>query len=69
MRVYFQQIIKTVYLSDVLKDARYFDTEFSELADADRNNTMVDELVELLYSNKSFYVVALSSDIHNNLSE
>lgn len=46
-----------------------FDTEFAALTDLNQDNSVFDELVEHLYKNRDFYVVALSSDVQNNLSE
>ncbi|HBK67763.1 MAG TPA: TetR family transcriptional regulator, partial [Firmicutes bacterium] len=46
-----------------------FDNEVGKLTDLDQNNTIIDELIEHLYANKSFYVAALTSDVQNNLRE
>lgn len=46
-----------------------FDREFASLTDWDQNNTIIDELMEHLYTNKDFYIAALTSDKQNNLRE
>lgn len=46
-----------------------FDTEVEMLADKNQNNTILDELVEYVYSEKEFYISALTSDVQNNLRE
>lgn len=46
-----------------------FDTEVEALTEQNQNNTILDELVEYIYSEKEFYIAALSSDVQNNLRE
>ncbi len=46
-----------------------FDIDFSTLTDMNHDNTVIDELMQLLYANKEFYVAALTSNAQNNLRE
>ncbi len=46
-----------------------FDREFESLVDVNRNNTVIDELIDHLHENRAFYAPALTSDVQNNLSE
>lgn len=46
-----------------------FDNEFAGISDTNNNNTIIDELMDHFYSNKDFYVAALTSDAQNNLRE
>ncbi len=46
-----------------------FDTQFAALHDTNNDNSIIDELVEHLYANKSFYIAALTSNTQNNLRE
>ena len=46
-----------------------FHTEFSSITDENMNGSAIDEMVQHLYRNKSFYVAALTSDVQNNLRD
>jgi len=46
-----------------------FDTEVAMLTDKNQNNTLFDDLMEYIYSEKEFYIAALTSDVQNNLRE
>jgi len=46
-----------------------FDTEAAMLTDKKQNNTLFDDLMEYIYSEKEFYIAALTSDAQNNLRE
>ena len=46
-----------------------FDTDIATLTDKKQNNTMLDDIVEYIYSEKDFYIDALTSEVQNNLRE
>lgn len=46
-----------------------FDTETATLTDKKQNNTLLDDMIEYIYSEKTFYIDALTSDVQNNLRE
>jgi len=46
-----------------------FDQEYASLTDLNQNDTIIDELITHLYTNKDFYVAALTSKVQNNLQE
>jgi probable dihydroxyacetone kinase regulator len=46
-----------------------FDHDFNALEDTNRNDTVLDELLEHLYGNRRFYAPALRSSVQNNLSD
>ena len=46
-----------------------FDTDFAALTDKNENNTLLDDMVEYMYSEKEFYIDALTSTMQNNLRE
>lgn len=46
-----------------------FDTEVLMLTDKNHNDTILDDLTEYIYSEKEFYIAALTSDVQNNLRE
>lgn len=46
-----------------------FDTDVAGLTDKKQNNTLLDDLVECIYSEKDFYIDALTSEAQNNLRD
>ena len=46
-----------------------FDTDISLLTDKKQNNTLLDDIADHLYSEKDFYIDALTSEVQNNLRE
>ena len=46
-----------------------FDTDIAGLTDKKQNNTLLDDIAEYIYSEKEFYIDALTSEMQNNLRE
>lgn len=46
-----------------------FDTDIAMLTDKNQNNTLIDDIVEYVYSEKEYYIDALTSEVQNNLRE
>jgi probable dihydroxyacetone kinase regulator len=46
-----------------------FDTDVARLTDKNHNNTLLDDLVEYIYSEKDFYMDALTSEAQNSLRD
>ena len=46
-----------------------FDTDMASLTDKNHNNTLIDDIVVHIYSERSFYIAALTSEAQNNLRE
>lgn len=46
-----------------------FDYDTSNITDKANNNTLFDDIIEYIYSEKHFYISALTSSEQNNLSE
>lgn len=46
-----------------------FDSDLAKLKDGSKNDASIDDIVRYMYSNKDFYVAALTSEIQNNLRE
>ncbi len=46
-----------------------FDTDISMLTDKNKNDTLIDDIIEYIYSEKVFYTAALTSEAQNNLRE
>jgi len=46
-----------------------FDTDVASLTDKKQNNTLLDDIVEYIYSLQEFYIDALTSAVQNNLRE
>jgi len=46
-----------------------FDTDMASLTDKNHNDTLIDDIVVHIYSERSFYIDALTSEAQNNLRE
>ncbi|MGE5631044.1 MAG: TetR/AcrR family transcriptional regulator C-terminal domain-containing protein [Caulobacteraceae bacterium] len=46
-----------------------FDSDMSKLNDVNKNGELINKIIRYMYSNKDFYVAALTSETQNNLRE